>query len=317
MLAYLIGLVAGVTTPVQASANARIREENKSPYITALLNFIAAGSLLAVIILISERGLYIPFAVIAKEPAWIWLGGVCGMTIITLNIICLPRLGSARNVMLMCFGQIMLGLAIDHFGLFYSPVVRMSLIRLAGAILVIAGISMVNNIRAGRGKDRQESSPGSDAPFLYVILSVISGFACAMQIAVNGALKENAGSGLKATLISMAVGLITACIVAAGIILFKGRNGLYDGGNRPGNTGFRPWMVSGGFLAVVVVGGNAIAAPVLGTGIVTILNLVGMMAAGLVIDATGFLGIEKKPVTAGKVIGMILMITGAAIISLF
>ena len=66
----------------------------------------------------------------------------------------------------------------------------------------------------------------------------------------------------------------------------------------------------------MIVASNAIAAPVLGTGIVTILNLVGMMAAGLAIDATGFLGIEKKPVTLVKIAGMLLMTGGSALISL-
>ena len=78
---------------------------------------------------------------------------------------------------------------------------------------------------------------------------------------------------------------------------------------------FRPFMISGGLFALVVVCGNAAVAPVLGTGLVTILNLIGMMAAGLAIDATGFLGIEKKPVTARKIAGMLLMLAGTAIIS--
>ena len=75
-------------------------------------------------------------------------------------------------------------------------------------------------------------------------------------------------------------------------------------------------MAIGGALSIVVVCGNAVTAPLLGTGIVTILNLIGMMGAGLIIDAAGFLGIEKKPITAAKLIGMILMIAGTAIISL-
>ena len=57
---------------------------------------------------------------------------------------------------------------------------------------------------------------------------------------------------------------------------------------------FRPFMVTGGLFALTVVSGNAAIAPVLGTGLVTILNLIGMMVIGLVIDATGFLGIKKK-----------------------
>jgi transporter family-2 protein len=74
-------------------------------------------------------------------------------------------------------------------------------------------------------------------------------------------------------------------------------------------------MITGGVFALIVVSGNAAVAPVLGTGLNTIMNLIGMMASGLAIDAAGFLGIEKKPVTLRKVIGMLLMLAGTALIS--
>ena len=78
---------------------------------------------------------------------------------------------------------------------------------------------------------------------------------------------------------------------------------------------FKVWMVTGGLFALTVVSGNAAVAPILGTGLSTITNLIGMMAAGLAIDAVGFLGIEKKPVTFQKIVGMLLMLAGTALIS--
>ena len=74
-------------------------------------------------------------------------------------------------------------------------------------------------------------------------------------------------------------------------------------------------MVTGGLFALTVVSGNAAVAPILGTGLSTITNLIGMMASGLVIAAVGFLGIEKKPVTFLKIAGMLLMLAGTAVIS--
>ena len=78
----------------------------------------------------------------------------------------------------------------------------------------------------------------------------------------------------------------------------------------------RPWMVFGGVMSVVVVGGNAVVAPAAGAGIVTVLNLIGMMGMALYVDAIGFLGIDRKPVTVSKFAGMILMTAGTAVISL-
>ena len=98
------------------------------------------------------------------------------------------------------------------------------------------------------------------------------------------------------------------------LTLLRGRKGIFD---EPAaeKVQFRPFMVTGGLFALTVVSGNAAIAPVLGTGLVTILNLIGMMVIGLVIDATGFLGIKKKPITLKKIAGMLLMLAGTAIIS--
>ena len=52
------------------------------------------------------------------------------------------------------------------------------------------------------------------------------------------------------------------------------------------------------------------------TLIFTVMNLIGQMSMGLVIDAIGFLGIEKKPVTLVKLLGVISMIGGTAVIML-
>ena len=319
ILMYLLGIVAGAASTAQASVNSKIRESFRSPYIVTVLSFIISIILMALIILITERNLYIPLKTIASQPFWIWLGGSCGTAIIILNILCLPKLGSARNVMIICFGQTLTGLVIDHFGIFGSHVVPMTLIRTAGAAVVLIGVALVNGVRRDTGSEAVDAAQsGSNASVaLYVILALMCGFACASQIAINGTLNLYAGSAGKATLISMVVGLITTLLVIAVLTAARGKGSIFDGG-KPVRwfIGFRPWMAAGALLALTVVGGNAVTAPVLGTGIATIMNLIGMMGAGLIIDATGFLGIEVKPVTAGKVIGMILMIAGTAVISL-
>lgn len=321
MLAILTGIVAGAASTAQASVNGRIREEYRSTYLTAILSFVVAIFILVIIVLSTEHDLHIPLGDIAEFPFWIWLGGSCGTAIITLNVVCLPHLGSARNVMIICFGQTMAGLLIDHAGLLGSPTVRMSWIRFIGAVVVIIGAALVNGISFSGDYKGSGGKPGSEknsGVLLYMILAMLNGFACAAQVAINGCLKTVAGSAAKATLISMNVGLLTTVLLILCIITFRGRMAVYDGGIRGTGLirGFRPWMVTGGALSIVVVLGNAVTAPLLGTGIVTILNLIGMMGAGLLIDAVGFLGIEKKPVTFSKSIGMLLMIGGTAIISL-
>lgn len=321
MIGYLLGLLAGAASPTQASVNSRVREDLRSPYITSIVSFVSASVIMLFIVMAAERNLSIPFAEIARRPFWIWLGGTCGTAIVFLNIICLPKLGSAPNVMLICFGQTMTGLIIDQLGLFGSAKIPMSIWRFIGAVLVIAGIALVNGLvgkedgdNTDRSAENSTMAKGAEL-ILYSLLAILCGFACAAQIAINGTLQEITESAFKATQISMAVGFISAVILTMIVMLIRGRYSIYDGGADHGPVRFKFWMPAGGALAIIVVCSNAVAAPVLGTGIVAILNLVGMMAMSLWIDASGFLGIEKKPVTAVKVIGMILMTAGSALIS--
>ena len=312
LIAYLIGIVSGVAATVQASFNGETRSRLRSPYITAAINFVVALSLIAVILLITEHSLALPFEDILKYPPWIWLGGVCGVTIVMAGILCLPVLGSARNMMLLCFGQIMAGLLIDHFGLFGAPVTGMSLMRAAGAVLEIAGIAFISVEKGESGRGGM-----SGRVILFIVFDIFTGFVAAAQVAVNGTLGIAADSPVRATLVSMSVALLTTSVIICLITVFGGRKAVFDGDAAPeGKVCFSPVFLMGGLMALVVVGGNAVTGPILGTGMVTMMNLFGMMASGLVVDATGFLGLEKKPVTFRKLLGMALMLAGTAMISL-
>ena len=308
MLALAIGVIAGIASTVQASVNTEARRFFRSPFITAGLNFMVAWLCLAAFILFNEHALSVPVHEIAKNPPWIWLGGVCAIIIVTLNIVCVPKLGAAGNVMILNFGQIVTGLVIDHFAMFGADEARMSFMRLTGAVLVFAGLVLVTHEKPSENEERRSF------PMFYAILAFIDGIACSTQIAVNGTLRVVVQSVSKATIVSMSVAIISTLTLMTVLFVLKGKNGIFDKTDelRPD---FRVWMVSGGLFALTVVSGNAAVAPILGTGLSTIMNLIGMMASGLAIDAVGFLGIEKKPVTLKKIAGMLLMLAGTALIS--
>lgn len=308
MLAVMIGLIAGIASTMQASINTEARRFFRSPFITAGINFSVAWLLLAAFIIINEHRFFIPVREIAQNPPWIWLGGVCAIIIVTLNIVCVPKLGAAGNVMIINFGQIVTGLVIDHFALFGADRVSMSLTRFIGAVLVMAGMILVTHEKSPEGDGRRS------LPLLFAVLAFIDGIACSTQIAVNGTLRVVVDSVSKATIVSMSVAILSTITVVTVITLLEGRKGIFDQTDEK-RPDFRLWMITGGAFALTVVSGNAAVAPVLGTGLNTIMNLIGMMASGLAIDAVGFLGIEKKPVTLKKVAGMLLMLAGTALIS--
>lgn len=309
MLYYLFALIGGPAATLQASVNAEAGKQLRSPYLAAAINFCVSISLLIPIILIVDRNLYIPLSEIAQKPIWIWGGGVCGIIIIMMGILCVPVLGSGLNMMLACTSQILAGLIIDHFGMFGASQIAMTPVRFAGAALVMLGI-----IIPALKREKSEGT-SSHKKWIFVILSLVNGTAAAVQVAVNGSLTNVIGAPMKATLISMCVGLTSTLIVIAALRIIKGRNAIFDGRIKPDRIRLNTVVLIGGAFAIGIVGGNAIAAPHLGTGIVTIMNLTGMMITGLILDMIGFLGIEKKAATFIKIAGIVLIIAVAALIS--
>lgn len=307
MFAYILGLIAGLAQPTQTSINGITGTKVKSPFIATVISFSTALVILLVIDMIVEGNLNIPLGAVAANPLWIWCGGFCGVGIVCLSIICLPYIGSAMVVVMTSFGQIITSMIIDQFGMFRSPQIVMTLTRLVGAVLVVAGVVLASR------EPKKSNEEGHSYPLKYLVLSFVAGMLCAIQIAVNGTLGKVVGSGWFGTTISMSFGLMGSILLVAIIYLVKGRAGvLNDGPDIP----FKWYMLTGGSFGVIIVGTNSITAPLIGAGMVSIMNLIGFMIGGLIIDATGFLGIDKKPITVAKIVGVLAMVGGTVVITL-
>lgn len=331
MMYYLLGITAGLATPTQISINGKLREKTGSPYLTSIISFIGAALIMLIIVLAGFDSKHVLLRNISGAPIWIWGGGLCGVAIVMLNILCLPKLGSARTVMFLSFGQIMTSLIIDNFGIFRVPVIEITRARISGAFAVIAGVIIISydweSLRTrknGKNKDPEEKqnnkSPNKEQQYniksnlIYVIGAVLCGACTATQVAVNGTLTTLIKSGTVATLISMIVGLIVISAITLILFILKGKQGVIT--SDKGDFRFKMWMTTGGLFAIIIVLSNSITAPVLGAGMVTVTNLIGQMSGGLIYDAIGFLGIEKRPVKTIEVLGMIVIVSGAAVIAL-
>ena len=307
MFAYILGLIAGLAQPTQTSINGITGTKVKSPFLATVISFSTALVILLIIDMIVEGNLNIPLSAVAANPLWIWCGGFCGVGIVCLSIICLPYIGSAMVVVMTSFGQIITSMIIDQFGIFRSPQISMTFTRLVGAILVVAGVVLASR------EPKKSDEEGYSYPLKYLALSFVAGMLCAIQIAVNGTLGGVVGSGWFGTTISMSLGLMGSILLVAIIYAIKGREGVFnDGPDIP----FKWYMLTGGSFGVIIVGTNSITAPLIGAGMVSIMNLIGFMIGGLIIDATGFLGIDKKPVTMVKIVGVLAMVGGTIVITL-
>jgi len=140
----LLALAAGVLLPVQAGLNAQLRSALGSPIAAALVSFLVGTAGLATIALLLRTPLPVGRAWAATSP-WQWSGGLIGAVYVLAAIVLAPRLGAATLIAAVVAGQMITSLVLDQYGLVGFPVHSMTLVRLLGAALVIAGVILIQH----------------------------------------------------------------------------------------------------------------------------------------------------------------------------
>lgn len=312
MLAVVFGVLVGLVMPIQTSANSRLRLSVGSPFLASLVSF-SVGFLTLLVASLLIDGHLPPISAAFGLPAWIWSGGVLGVVVLTGNIFLFPRLGSVQTVVLPITGQVLMGLIIDHFGLFRAPEHALNLTRVLGAVLLIVGvIGAIGVIDAAlRPTERIPTGTSSGLSLWgWRIAGVVFGMFSAAQTAINGQLGVAFGSAVGAALVSFTFGVATLFLI---VLVTRARWRL----SRPEGAARNPWwMWIGGFLGAAFVFGNAYLSPIIGTGLTVMTILLGMMAGSLLIDHFGLMGARRKPVTLLQAVGLALMVAGVAVIRL-
>jgi len=299
LVALVLGVVVGGLIPVQSAINSRLASRIGAVLPASAISFAVgtAGLGLAAIL----TGTAVPWAATAAtQPWWIWLGGLCGLVFLTMNIVLLPRIGASATVVLPLVGQVFGGLVIDVTGAFGMTERPITVLRGLGALLVVLGAAGVNLL--GRGGSVAPPVHARPHPLLWVA-AVLVGSLGAVQTAVNGRLGQVMGSGLAAALVSFAIG--TAGLV---VVILATRPRLRRAGE------LRGWMFSGGLLGAAFVLVNALNAPVLGTSLAVSVVLLGQVAIGLGMDHGGWLGVPRRRVTLARVASAAVVLLGVALV---
>jgi len=139
---------------------------------------------------------------------------------------------------------------------------------------------------------------------LVVLMMVVSGALMAFQGPINAALKMHVGV-VESSLVSFLVG--TAALVL--IVAFTGKGNLLAVRHAP------PWQLLGGFIGVVFVTASLLAVPRIGVPGMIVAALGGQMAAGLLIDRYGWVGLPARPVDPFRVAGVALLIVSVVLIN--
>lgn len=143
------------------------------------------------------------------------------------------------------------------------------------------------------------------ATSLAVVLSLIAGVAGSIQVAVSGTFGRRIGV-LEAT----AFGSITAALIVCAVLLIA-RQGV---GNLGASVREPAWLWLGGVMGAIVVTSITFTAPRIGTFATIGLLIAGQLAMGVLIDAFGLFGLERIPITPARVVGLVLLAAGAALV---
>ena len=138
---YLLAIVVGAGLTLQVGMNGTIGTTVGSPLLASVVNFVIGTVALCAVAL--ARGARIAPGTAATVPAWAWLGGLFGAAYVAAVTVLGPRLGAVALLALVLLGQMAAALVVDHFGIVGFPERAVSLSRLAGVVLLVAGVVLV------------------------------------------------------------------------------------------------------------------------------------------------------------------------------
>ena len=79
---------------------------------------------------------------VVREPVWLWTGGALSLLIVLGITVAGPRVGVATTLALVIAGNLVMGAAIDRFGLFGLEQIPITWTRALGLLLLAAGAAL-------------------------------------------------------------------------------------------------------------------------------------------------------------------------------
>lgn len=335
-------LLIGCLLAVQASVNPQLAKAVGTPYGGATVQLWFAAALLAILAL--AVGAFGAFGALTSVPGWYLLGGLASPLYITSGILLFPRLGALAAGGLFITGQIVASVAVDLLGLFGVQRQPLSVGIVAGAVAVLAGITLI--IRAQRTTAPAPApvtaiasaplgagaAPGSPPPVPaanpgpggsagapvtrtgpgWIVLGLVAGAVLPVQGAINARLRGALTEPIAVALVSFLVAAVTITVV---LVVLRATQQTPP----PRLDGLRTmpwWGWLGGACAAAYVTGTFLLIPAIGAAVTVALTVTGQQLAAAAIDARGTFRLPRRPITAVRGLGLLLLVAGSALVQL-
>ncbi|MFC5511196.1 DMT family transporter [Massilia jejuensis] len=139
---FVLAICVGIFISVQAAVNSQLAGALHANSLVAALISFSVGTVVLGVAAFARGGVGDSLGLLAQQPLWKLSGGLLGAAFVFGTVFLAPRIGLLNLVVLVIAGQLMMSMAIDHFGLVQMAVRQVSPIRLAGALVVVAGVAL-------------------------------------------------------------------------------------------------------------------------------------------------------------------------------
>jgi bacterial/archaeal transporter family-2 protein len=126
--------------------NGLLRHGLGAPFAVGAVSFVVATLAMAAALLLATAVFRQPrprLAGVATMPWWGWLGGVARAAYVTTVFTAIPAIGAAATIGLTVAGQQLASVLVDRHGWFRLPRRPVSALRMAGVMLLLAGVAVI------------------------------------------------------------------------------------------------------------------------------------------------------------------------------
>ncbi|HEV2505103.1 MAG TPA: DMT family transporter [Mesorhizobium sp.] len=299
-----LSLFAGGLLAVQAGANAQLSKAIGSPFAATTLQLTVGTGLLLLIALFT--GTLAALGALPQAEWWHLIGGTASAIYVVSTIVLFPRLGAVVSVGLFIAGQMLASLALDSFGLLGVTQTGLQPGAAIGTLVVLAGVAMI--VFGQGGSDNLKADKLG-----WIALALIAGAVLPVQGAVNALLRHDLGGA------PFAVGAIsffvaTLAMAAVMLVVLALRK---TPSPKIGGVQTMPWWGwLGGVAGATYVTTVFTAIPVIGAAAAVGFTVAGQQIASVFVDRYGWFRLPQRPVSGLRLVGVLLLLAGVAVIKL-
>ena len=141
-LFLLVALGVGGLLPIQGAINAHLGKSLNHPLQATFISFF--GAIIVLVFLLAALNPQLPtLDELKSTPAIYYSGGVYGVIFVTTILMLTPRIGIANTLVATIIGQLMVSVALDHFGGFGLTRQPITVYRLLGCVGLIVSLYLI------------------------------------------------------------------------------------------------------------------------------------------------------------------------------